>query len=108
MNTAAKAFFGAAFDGRFIYFVPNGYVPIDGVVVRYDTTLAFATKSSWSAFDATTVNAAAKGFAGAAFDGRYVYFVPYGNATRSGVVLRFDAKTPASMPALPAFHGSYY
>ena len=49
-------------------------------------------------------NPAASFYFGAVFDGQYLYFVPRGN----GLVARFDAKTPPSMPNLPAFHGSFY
>ena len=43
-------------------------------------------------------------FGGAVFDGRYLYVEPGNNSA----VFRFDAKTPASMPKLPAFSGSFY
>ncbi len=51
--------------------------------------------------DAMTINASAVGFVGAVFDGRFLYLVP----TR-GVVARFDAKTPPSLPVGYA-HGSF-
>jgi hypothetical protein len=38
------------------------------------------------------------------FDGEYLYLIP----AAYGVVARFHAKTPASMPALPFFHGSFF
>jgi hypothetical protein len=39
-NSKSKQFFGAVFDGRYIYFVPEGgvYPAYDGQVTRYDTT----------------------------------------------------------------------
>ena len=43
------------------------------------------------------------GFMGAAFDGRYVYLAPY----FTSVVVRFDAKTPPSIPQLPGWTGSF-
>jgi hypothetical protein len=57
--------------------------------VRYDTTAAFDTASSWVAFDMATLNTLATGFTGAIFDGRYVYYVPrqFGGA---GLVVRYD------------------
>jgi len=82
VNVGAVGFQGAVFDGRYLYLVPsengaNYFGPsFDGVVARYDTTAAFASSSSWATFDISTVNAAAKGFRGGAFDGRYVYLVP--------------------------------
>jgi hypothetical protein len=91
VNAGARGFVGATFDGRYIYFVPNQ----DGagsIIARYDTTAGtFPIASSWSTFDVSTVNPAAKGFIGAVFDGRYVYLVP-GNGSGSPVV-RFDAKS---------------
>ena len=110
----AKGYFGAAFDGRYVYFVPdvdfNLYfytsVP-DGLAVRYDTTLSFFNAAAWTTFDTGTL-ANAAGFSGAVFDGEYLYFVPYNNASNDGIVARFDAKTPPSMPKLPDFHGSFF
>jgi hypothetical protein len=101
VNLAAKGFVGAAFDGRYVYFVPSNDGTPDGRLVRYDTLGGFASAGSYSTFDTTTLNANAKGFAGAVFDGRYVYLVPGG----SGLAVRFDAKSPASMP--PGYSGSF-
>ncbi len=91
VDARAKAMRGAVFDGRYLYFVPNGNGVADGVVVRYDTQAAFTAAGSWTAFDATTVSSAARGFLGGVFDGRYVYFVPY-SLGASGVVLRYDTE----------------
>ena len=169
INGAAVGYIGAGFDGRYAYFVPNGYNGngSNGLVVRYDTTLTFSSSQSWQSFDATMVNANAKGFAYSAFDGRYIYFlpcnaggapsselarydtqgaftsagswsvfdttkvpgslqvpggakgfggavfdgrylylVPNGAGTRNGLVLRFDAKSPPSMPK--GYSGSFF
>ena len=101
VNANAKGFAGGAFDGRFIYFVPennspgfagNGY---DGVVSRYDTQAGFASASAWVTFDVSTVNPAAVGFFGAAFDGRYVYFVPRAGLT----VTRYDTQAATTQGA---------
>jgi hypothetical protein len=98
----------AVFDGRYVYFVPyasgNMAVMYDGVVTRFDSTLPFDVGSSWSTFDLATLNVSAIGFAGGAFDGRYVYFVPQ----QYGIFARFDAKSPPSEPALPGYFGSFY
>jgi hypothetical protein len=111
ITSGAKGYAGAAFDGRYVYFVPlrnapgrRGSPASDGIVARYDTQASFGATASWSTFDIATIDPMAKGFLGAAFDGRYVYFVQ----ASGGVVARFDAKTPASMPSLPAFHGSFF
>jgi hypothetical protein len=90
VNAQAKGFQGAAFDGRYVYFVPSYNGSIDGLVARYDTMAAFTAGGSWATFDMTTVNAGAKGFLGAAFDGRYVYFVPYSTGPFDGLVARYD------------------
>jgi hypothetical protein len=41
---------------------------------------------------------------GAVFDGQYLYLIPNENS----FLARFQARTPASMPALPQFHGSFW
>ena len=88
----AKGFVGAVFDGRYIYFVPDNNGAVDGVVARYDTQATFTTVASWTTFDTTTVNANAKGFVGAVFDSRYVYFVSYNNGAADGLVMRYDTQ----------------
>ena len=87
----ANGFAGATFDGRYIYFVPSSNPITPGVFARYDTTGTFDDSGSWSAFDVTKVDANAKAFGGAAFDGRYVYLVPFNNgAGFNRLVLRYD------------------
>jgi hypothetical protein len=99
---ASLSFYGASFDGRFVYYVPaaTGF----GTVVRYDTLATFGADCAWSSMDLTQIDPAAAAYTGAVFDGEFVYLVPHGN----GVVARFDAKSPGALPALPAFHGSFY
>jgi hypothetical protein len=95
VSARAKGFSGAVFDGRFLYLVPtaNGELAGDGVVARYDTQAAFGAAASWAVFDAATVDPNAKSYAGGAFDGRYVYFVPgFGNS--KGTALRYDTQAP--------------
>jgi hypothetical protein len=61
--------------------------------MRYDTTAPFSSASSWTAFDPNPPSGG--GYAGAVFDGRYVYFVPYyANFTSHGEVLRYDTTLP--------------
>ncbi len=92
-----------AFDGRYVYFLGNGSPKI----TQYDTTAAFG--STWPIFDTTSVGGVAQGFYGAIFDGRYVYFAPDGTGPAvHATIVRFDAKSPPSMPSLPAFHGSFF
>jgi hypothetical protein len=104
VNSNADGFAGAAFDGRYVYFVPNTASMPDGLVARFDTTGTFDDKAKWSTFDQTQLNANAIEFWGAVFDGQFLYFVP--NST--GVVTRFEARASASMPKLPGFFGSFY
>ena len=98
VNPGAGGFWGATFDGRYAYFVPFADGPYDGVMARFDTQAPFTAVSSWSTFDTATVTPAAKGFAGAAFDGRYAYFVPNINGLSGsmpdGVALRYDTRAP--------------
>src|SRR5262249_42858600 len=78
VRAGIKGFIGAAFDRRYVYFVPGfdntGAV---GTVLRYDTQGAFDAGTSWSTFDVPSLDARARGFEGAVFDGRYLYLVPY-------------------------------
>jgi len=94
MNTNARGFTGASFDGRFVYLVENQFGAYK-LVARYDTLRPFA--SGWALFDMTAIPNFRAGFFGAVFDGEYMYFVPYENGN-NGVITRFDAKTPPSLP----------
>lgn len=96
-NAAAKGFFGGAFDGRYVYFVPyaSGNTAPHGNCVRYDTRGDFGQATSWTAFDMTTVDPYAVGYSTASFDGRYIYFAPYFRPpnTPQGVVARYDTQS---------------
>ncbi len=92
-----------AFDGRYMYFPPDARYFLDGgendqnsALIRFDTTGAFVDQARWSFVDliAKTGNTGAKLFHGGCFDGRYLYLPPAAN----GVVVRFDAKSPPSIP----------
>jgi hypothetical protein len=94
------------FDGRFVYFAPQG-APNHGRVLRLDTTAPFQDAASWTACDAgVTDGLATTGFKGAVYDGRYVYFVPYTPSIPSCNVLRYDTQggflDPASWSAFSA------
>jgi hypothetical protein len=65
------------------------------VVARFDTTASFGTATSWSTFDTSSLGAGVGQFAGAVFDGEYLYLAP----ATSGVVVRFDARSPPALPA---------
>ena len=89
-----KGYFGAAFDGRYVYYVPCRTADFHGTALRYDTEGDFKSAASWESFDAgSTDGLATVGFAGAVFDGRYIYYIPFSDATsRHGRVLRFDTQ----------------
>jgi hypothetical protein len=99
---------GGTFDGRYVYFAPFSDGARHGKVLRYDTQGDFKSASGWSAYDAgATDGLDAKGFVDAVFDGRYVYFVPFGyEPVAHGNVLRYDTqgdfKTAASWNAYDA------
>jgi hypothetical protein len=96
---------GAAFDGRFVYFVPTGSG--FATVARYDTRSTFEADCAWSTLDLKALamgDGGPQNFFGAVFDGQYVYLVP----NTGGLFARFNARTPPSKPALPAFYGSFF
>jgi len=91
LDPACKGYRGAGFDGRYLYFVPNNNGVYHGRVARYDTTQDFNTASSWGTFVMETqLDPACKGYQGAGFDGRYLYFVPYNNGIYHGRVARYE------------------
>ncbi len=94
-----KGYYGGAFDGRYVYYVPfgNGSDVFHGNVLRFDTSAAggFGAAASWSAYDASSVDGLATvGYKGAAFDGTCVYFVPFrdGLSSQHSRVLRYDTR----------------
>lgn len=95
VNSNAVGFAIAAFDGRYLYLAPHhNNVDFSSTVVRYDTQAEFDKPESWSKFDVSSVNPGAKGFVGAAFDGRYVYLIPLNNSAYDGIIARYDTKNP--------------
>jgi hypothetical protein len=104
VDTTAASFRAAGFDGRFLYFLPQHGFTTNTSLARYDTQGGFGVLASWTTLDTTTIDPALLGFKAAIFDGEYLYLSP----NQNGVVARFDAKSPPSMPALPAWHGSFF
>lgn len=72
-NLDTVGFYGAVFDGRYVYFVPRrdpkGF---HSRVLRYDTRGEFTDGKSWEAYDAGLP----RSYQSAAFDGRFIYFCP--------------------------------
>jgi len=106
-------YYGAVFDGRYVYFCPIRSKKFDRMsvhahVLRYDTHKNFYSPASWEAYDAgKTDGLHTVCYYGAVFDGRYVVFVPRdeGSGYHSRV-LRYDTtkafKSPASWEAYDA------
>lgn len=111
LDARAVGFNGVTSDGRFVYFVP-GFTDAGphGFAVRYDSTRDFSLKPSWESYDLHSrscvgCTAESVGFAGATFDGRYVYFAPGVSAARTTAwVMRFDT-TAASFADDAAWRG---
>ncbi len=96
----AGGYVGAAFDGRYLYLVPSYIGGFTGLVTRHDTHGELADPTSWSTFDTSTMNPAARGYNGGAFDGRYVYFIPHENpGGYTGLISRYDTQQAFSAPA---------
>ncbi len=90
-----QGFVGAICDGVFVYFVPFNNGTWTGEILRYDTTGVFSNPGSWTSFDpnANGVGSNPVGYAGAIFDGRYIYFCPYRrNSGWHAEVLRYDTQ----------------
>ena len=94
-------YYGAVFDGRFVYFCPirsklRDRLSVHGHVLRYDTHRDFYSAASWEAYDAgETDGLRTVCYYGAVFDGRYVVFVPRDEGTGyHSRVLRFDTTGP--------------
>jgi len=100
---------GIGSDGQNIYFVPywnpnNGPTTgSHGQMLVYDKSGPFDSASSWSAYTPHDdgVGAIGKGYEGAVFDGRYMYFVPsyagWGTDFYHGEVMRYDTTLPFAM-----------
>jgi hypothetical protein len=102
----AQCYRGAAFDGRYLYLVPflaltSEQVSFVPPIVRLDTEKDFEDPLAWTSFDLKKVSPNLHSYAGAVFDGRYVYLVPWDGS----IALRFEARSTPSMPA--RYRGSF-
>jgi hypothetical protein len=95
-------YFGA-FDGRYVTFVPYG-----DYIVRYDTLATYSDPNSWSYLGLSSAGLHAGGYQGAVFTGEFLYLIPWVPRFSQRYFVRFDAKTPPSMPHLPAYSGSFF
>jgi len=91
----STGFASGIFDGRYIYFTPqiNRTGTYFGQLSIYDTTAPFTSASSYSFFDTKAFNTLSRGFAGNAFDGRFIYFMTLngGQITRYDTTLSFSS-----------------
>ena len=93
---ASRGFFGAVFDGQYVYGCPSRNeserTAVHGVVLRYNTLKDFRDPAAYEAYDAGhTDGLLTRGFYGGAFDGRYVYFNPRDDGTtHHSRFLRYD------------------
>jgi hypothetical protein len=94
-----QVFNGAAYDGHFVYYVPD-LLGAYCNAVRFDPTGSFADASSWSVYDVAQTGGPG-GFAGVAFDSRYLYYSPWGNVQTDplSVVARLDTTAPFAADA---------
>jgi hypothetical protein len=94
INVGISSFTGAVFDGRYVYFAPSNNTNAAVLAARYDTQgNGFTITNSWSFFDTAVLHPDARGFSGAFFDGRYVYFVPFAiPGLHHGRLVRYDTQ----------------
>ena len=112
IDPQAVGYQGGAYDGRYVYLTPllNNTQGWHGRAARFDTLQPFKTATSWQIFNLDTLDGGVipsqmpdsgyvprVGYSGAGFDGRYVYFAPYGSSlpeTYHGWVARYDSTKP--------------
>ena len=89
-DATAFGYTGGVFDGRYIHLVPAMTDSANrSLAIRYDTQGVFGAAASWSKFTVSSVDPQLVGFHFGAFDGRYVYFVPFGSG---GKIVRYDTQ----------------
>jgi hypothetical protein len=99
------------FDGRYVYVIAEVCEHQDGqagcgphdLVLRCDAQASFDVSSCSSVDTQTLKDIQIAGIKTSVFDGRFMYFMG-----QLPIIVRFDAKSPPSMPQLPAFHGSFF
>lgn len=104
-------------------------------LLRYDTYAPFGSWASWSTYDLSSIGGAGLGACGSIFDGKCVYVLPTRNGNSVVVqgspgsftaiafdgqhiylapwstparFVRFAARSPRGLPALPEYNGSFH
>jgi hypothetical protein len=74
------------------YFVPVREIhsKFNGLLLRYDSSKDFRSRSAWSWFDLTTINPDASGFQSVAYAPPYIYLVPFFKS----VLVRYNTTLP--------------
>ena len=68
----------------------DGGCNVGGSPAYQDMTVA----ARWTTHDLATLDGRLSGFAGAAFDGRYLYLVPFDDGAVDGLTARYDTQAP--------------
>jgi len=102
--SANYVYYAGIYDGARVYMAPYQVLapsaPL-GLLQAYDTTQPFSNPSSFASYDMLAeggVDGNAGAFIGALFDGRYVYFEPYGIGGTGSTVVRYDPQAPLADP----------
>jgi hypothetical protein len=116
-TTESLVWSGGVFDGRYVYLAPNAGPLNAHPVARYDTTGTFDSGAAWTMFDINNVDGP-QSFAGATFDGRYVYYPPaLEPAASPSTAVRYDTQAEFTSlraydmfphPPLTNFHGGAF
>jgi hypothetical protein len=91
----AEGYVGGGFDGRYLYLSPfrRSGQTVHGLAARFDTRADFEAREGWTFFDLTGVHPELRGLTGVTFDGTYLYYTPYNEATGHHVA-RYDPRLP--------------
>lgn len=81
---------GVVNTGRYIYFIPFNATTVPGQIIQYDTTSSFTSSSSYRTFNITPFYTAGASPQSSAFDGRYLYLMPW----NSTLIVRYDTLLP--------------
>jgi hypothetical protein len=112
-RASTGAYQGSVFDGRYVYFIPGGTLP----VLRYNTAVDFVDRAAWSKFDTGSLELGTSDFHGGAYDGRYLYLAPSGTslAVQFDTMLSFSSSrswsvfdTTTTNPGATGFGGSAF